>query len=66
MGELQIKKTAIFYDMVIVGSVAVGGTAYVFYTSQIGIKDVDYVGNAPNKWEGISNNVLVQYNLKGF
>jgi hypothetical protein len=24
-----------------------------------------YIGNAPNKWEGVPDDVLKQYNLKG-
>jgi len=34
-----------------------------FYTSQIGIKDIGYVGNVPGKWEGVPADVLKQYNL---
>lgn len=34
-----------------------------FYTSQIGIKDIGYVGNVPGKWEGVPKDVLAQYNL---
>lgn len=36
-----------------------------FYTSQIGIKDIGYVGNVPGKWEGVPKDVLAQYNLSG-
>ena len=39
-------------------------TATGFYTSKIGIKDIGYVGNAPNIWEGVAKDVLQQYNLK--
>lgn len=38
-------------------------TATGFYTSEIGIKDIGYKGNAPNKWEGVPKEVLQQYNL---
>lgn len=38
-------------------------TASGFYTSAMGIKDLGYVGNAPNKWEGVPDEVLKQYNL---
>ena len=38
-------------------------TATGFYTSQIGVKDIGYVGNAPNKWEGVPDDVLKQYGL---
>lgn len=34
-----------------------------FYTSEIGIKDLGYAGNTPNKWNGIPDEVLKQYNL---
>ena len=39
-------------------------TASGFYTTQIGIKDIGYVGNAPNKWEGVPKDILRQYDLK--
>ncbi len=38
-------------------------TASGFYTSQIGVKDVGYMGNAPNNWNGVPADVLKQYNL---
>jgi hypothetical protein len=38
-------------------------TATGFYTSEIGVKDVGYLGNAPNNWNGVPNDVLKQYNL---
>ena len=34
-----------------------------FYTSEIGINDLGYVGNVPNIWEGVPKDVLKQYNL---
>ncbi|GAB3508684.1 hypothetical protein GCM10027341_44790 [Spirosoma knui] len=34
-----------------------------FYTSQMGIKDIGYVGNTPNQWDGVPNDVLKQYGL---
>ena len=34
-----------------------------FYTSEIGVKDIGYAGNTPNKWNGIPDDVLKQYNL---
>jgi gluconate 2-dehydrogenase gamma chain len=34
-----------------------------FYTSQIGVKDVGYIGNVPNQWNGVPEDVLKQYNL---
>lgn len=38
-------------------------TASGFFTSEIGVKDLGYVGNVPNKWEGVPADVLKQYNL---
>jgi gluconate 2-dehydrogenase gamma chain len=34
-----------------------------FYTSEIGVKDIGYVGNRPNQWNGVPDEVLKQYNL---
>lgn len=34
-----------------------------FYTSEIGVKDVGYMGNVPNNWNGIPEDVLKQYNM---
>jgi len=34
-----------------------------FYTSEIGIKDVGYLGNVPNQWNGVPDDVLKQYGL---
>ncbi len=36
-----------------------------FYTSEIGIKDIGYVGNVPGHWDGVPKDVLAQYNLSG-
>lgn len=38
-------------------------TATGFYTSEIGVKDVGYVGNTPNQWNGVPDDVLKQYKL---
>ncbi len=38
-------------------------TATGFYTSEIGVKDVGYVGNRPNQWNGVPDDVLKQYGL---
>jgi gluconate 2-dehydrogenase gamma chain len=38
-------------------------TATGFYTSEIGVKDVGYIGNAPNQWNGVPDDVLKQYKL---
>jgi gluconate 2-dehydrogenase gamma chain len=37
-------------------------TATGFYTSEIGVKDVGYAGNTANKWNGVPEDVLKQYN----
>lgn len=34
-----------------------------FYTSEIGVKDVGYLGNSPTQWNGVPPDVLKQYNL---
>lgn len=34
-----------------------------FYTTQMGFNDVGYVGNRPNTWEGVPEDVLKQYGL---
>jgi len=39
-------------------------TATGFFTSEIGIKDLEYLGNAPNQWDGVPQDVLTQYGLK--
>jgi gluconate 2-dehydrogenase gamma chain len=38
-------------------------TASGFYTTQMGLKDIGYVGNAPNKWNGVPDDVLKQYGI---
>lgn len=38
-------------------------TATGFYTSEIGVKDVGYMGNVPNQWNGVPEDVLKQYNV---
>jgi gluconate 2-dehydrogenase gamma chain len=38
-------------------------TASGFYTTEMGIKDIGYVGNKPNQWNGVPDDVLKQYNL---
>lgn len=38
-------------------------TATGFYTSEIGVKDVGYMGNVPNQWNGVPDDVLKQYNI---
>lgn len=39
-------------------------TATGFFTSQIGIKDLGYAGNTPNRWDGVPQDVLDQYGVK--
>ena len=38
-------------------------TASGFYTTEIGVKDVGYMGNVPNQWNGVPDDVLKQYNM---
>lgn len=38
-------------------------TATGFYTSEIGVKDIGYMGNVPNQWKGVPDDVLKQYGL---
>ena len=41
-------------------------TATGFYTSAIGIKDIDYKGNKPNQWNGVPDDVLRSFLLLPF
>ncbi|MFN7118915.1 MAG: gluconate 2-dehydrogenase subunit 3 family protein [Saprospiraceae bacterium] len=36
-----------------------------FYTTEAGFKDLGYVGNQPNLWRGVPEDVLKQYGLTG-
>lgn len=38
-------------------------TASGFYTSEIGVKDIGYIGNTTNQWNGVPDDVLKQYKL---
>jgi hypothetical protein len=38
-------------------------TATGFYTSEIGVKDVGYMGNTINEWNGVPDDVLKQYGM---
>ncbi len=38
-------------------------TATGFFTSEMGVKDIGYVGNRPNQWKGVPEDVLKQHNL---
>ena len=42
-----------FRDLVVTG----------FYTSEIGVKDLGYMGNVPNQWNGVPEDVLKQFGL---
>jgi gluconate 2-dehydrogenase gamma chain len=39
-------------------------TACGFFTSKIGLEDLGYMGNKPNQWDGVPQEVLDQYGLK--
>lgn len=39
-------------------------TACGFFTSKIGIADLDYQGNKPNQWDGVPQDVLDKYGMK--
>lgn len=39
-------------------------TASGFFTSEMGVKDIGYAGNKPNRWEGVPADVLKQYGLE--
>jgi len=34
-----------------------------FYTSEPGVKDIGYMGNTPNQWKGVPDDVLKQYDM---
>ena len=38
-------------------------TATGFYSSEMGMKDVGYVGNRPNQWNGVPDDVLKKHGL---
>jgi hypothetical protein len=38
-------------------------TASGFYTTEMGVKDIGYIGNKPTKWNGVPDEVLQQYGL---
>ena len=40
-------------------------TASGFWSSKAGIADLGYVGNTPNQWNGVPEEVLRQYGLEG-
>ncbi len=39
-------------------------TATGFFTSKMGIADIGYAGNAPNRWTGVPEDVLKQYGME--
>ena len=39
-------------------------TATGFFTSKIGIADIGYMGNNPNKWDGVPRDVLKQHGFE--
>ncbi len=39
-------------------------TSSGFYTSKIGLKDIGFVGNQPNQWKGVPEDVLKQYGME--
>lgn len=39
-------------------------TASGFFSSKIGIEDIGYMGNRPNKWEGVPADIIKQYGLE--
>jgi len=38
-------------------------TASGFYTSEMGVKDIGYIGNTPTQWNGVPDEVLKQHGL---
>jgi hypothetical protein len=38
-------------------------TATGFFSSKMGMEDIGYVGNRPNQWNGVPDDVLKQYGL---
>lgn len=39
-------------------------TASGFFTSKMGVEDIGYMGNQPNKWTGVPEDVLKQYGME--
>jgi gluconate 2-dehydrogenase gamma chain len=39
-------------------------TACGFFTSKMGLEDLGYMGNRPNQWNGVPQDVLAQYGLQ--
>lgn len=39
-------------------------TASGFFTTEMGVKDLGFAGNKPNRWEGVPQDVLKQYGME--
>jgi hypothetical protein len=39
-------------------------TASGFFTTEMGVKDLGFIGNSPNKWTGVPDDVLKHYNMQ--
>ena len=39
-------------------------TATGFFTTKIGIDDLGFVGNSPNKWTGVPPDILKHYGME--
>lgn len=53
----EVKQGVAFFNLV--RDLVVTG----FYTAEIGVKDLGYMGNTPNQWNGVPDDVLKQYKL---
>lgn len=49
----EIKFFSLFRDLVVTG----------YFTSAVGLKDLDYKGNTPNVWDGVSDEVLKDHDV---
>lgn len=54
----QMKQGVAFFDLMR------SLTATGFFTSKMGIEDLGYVGNRPNKWEGVPEDIIKHYGLE--
>lgn len=54
----QMKQGVAFFDLMR------NLTATGFFTSKMGIEDLGYVGNRPNKWEGVPEDIIKHYGLE--
>jgi gluconate 2-dehydrogenase gamma chain len=55
--KAEMKQGVAFFNLI--RNLTVSG----FYTSEMGVKDVGYMGNQPNQWNGVPDDVLKQYGL---